>query len=199
MFSLPFQPLHFTSWVRPTETGQKNLLLCWQPVAVVKPTFHRMRQNKDSRLLSLFPCCYLSFQPVTKSCLCHLSGLLQPSMGCRNSALPYQVWPHHESLIHESGAPKGKQKLNPPLQIPDETTYLTAFEIWLSSWSFYFFHQWKVWAVAAWRMKENSEFLKMVALRQAFRNNSNSSFRRVNCTFRLIAITHWERNHRMSL
>lgn len=136
-----FSPLHFTSWVRLTEIGEKNRLLCWQPAAVVKLSFQRTSQNKESRLLSLFPCCYLSFKPMAKPCLCHLSGLLQPSMGCMNSVLAFQVWPHHESLISESGAPQGKRKLNSPLQIPDETTNLTAFVIWLRCWSFSFFHQ----------------------------------------------------------
>lgn len=36
-------------------------------------------------------------------------------------------------------------------------------------------------------MKEKLELSKMVALRQAFRSDSNRSFRRVNYTSRLIA------------
>lgn len=47
-------------------------------------------------------------------------------------------------------------------------------------------------------MKENLEFLKMVALRQAFRSDSNSSFVRVNCTSRLIVITYWEKSQNES-
>lgn len=138
-FFFPLQPLYSTSGVRLTDRGTKNALLCWQSAALVKTIFHRRSQNKDGGMLSLFPCCYFLFQPVTKLCLCHLSGLLQPSMECTNWALPGQVWQHRESLISGSRVSQEKPKPNPPLQVPAETTDFTAFETSLSYWSFSFF------------------------------------------------------------